>query len=82
MESMRATWTDSRLDDFAAHTDRRFDELERRMENGFDRVDGDIRELRGELGSLHRTIIQFGAAMLAAFVGLVAAVLGLVATQL
>ncbi len=79
---MRATWTDSRLDDFAAHTDKRFDELERRMENGFDRVDGDIREVRSELGSLHRTIIQFGAAMLAAFVGLVAAVLGLVATQL
>jgi len=79
---MRATWTDSRLDDFAAHTDRRFDDLERRMESGFDRVDGDMRELRGELSALHRTIIQFGAAMLAAFVGLVAAVLGLVVTQL
>lgn len=68
---MRATWTDSRLNDFAAHTDRRFDELHE-----------DMRELRGELGSLHRTIIQFGGALLASFVGLVAAVLGLVATQL
>lgn len=79
---MRATWTDSRLDDFAAHTDRRFDEVERRMESGFDRVDGDIRELRGEIGALHRTLVHFGLAMTTAFVGLVAAVLGLVATQL
>ena len=32
---MRSTWTDSRLDDFAANTDRRFDAVDRR----FDKVD-------------------------------------------
>jgi len=37
--TMRGSWTDERLDDFAAHTDRRFDLLERRMEEGFDRID-------------------------------------------
>lgn len=32
METM--SWTDARLDDFAAQTERRFDRLERRMEAG------------------------------------------------
>ena len=34
----RMAWTDERLDD-----------LSRRMDNGFERVDADIRELRGEV---------------------------------
>ena len=72
---MRSTWTDSRLDDFAAQADRHFDNLERRMDDGFS-------ELRGEIGSLQRTIIQVGGGMIAAFVALIAAVLGLIATQL
>jgi hypothetical protein len=36
----RETWTDERLDD-----------LSRRMDRGFERVDGDIRELRTEMRS-------------------------------
>ena len=38
MEAMRSTWTDERLDDLA-----------RRMDTGFERVDTEIRSLRGEL---------------------------------
>jgi hypothetical protein len=93
MESMRSTWTDQRLDDFAVHTDqrfdivdkrfdavdRRFDSLERRMDAGFTRVDGDIRELRGEIGGLNRTIFQVGAGMIGT---MVVAFGGLIATQL
>ncbi len=39
---MRATWTDSRLDDFATNTDRRFEEVDRRfdeVDRRFDQVD-------------------------------------------
>lgn len=39
---MRSTWTDSRLDDFAAHTDRRFDAVDQRfnaVDQRFDAVD-------------------------------------------
>jgi hypothetical protein len=78
MESMRSTWTDSRLDDFAAHTDRRFDAIDLR----FDRVDQEFREVRAEIGSvraeigaLQRTIIQVGG-------GLIVAVVGVLVTQL
>lgn len=35
MDAMRESWTDARLDDFAAHTDRRFDAVDKR----FDAVD-------------------------------------------
>jgi hypothetical protein len=71
MEPMRATWTDSRLDDLA-----------NRVDAGFARVDEDIREMRGEIGSLQRTIIQVGGALGAGFIALLAAMLGLIATQL
>jgi hypothetical protein len=39
-------WTDERLDERFNAVDKRFDDLERRMEAGFDRVDRDIRDLR------------------------------------
>jgi hypothetical protein len=71
MKPMRSTWTDSRLDD-----------LNGRVEDIGCRMDREFRELRGEFGALQRTIIQVGGAMIAAFVGLLAAVLGLIITQL
>ena len=65
---MRSTWTDSRLDDFAAHTDQRFDAVDRR----FDKVDGELCEIRMSIGALHRTIIGAGGAMFAALLGVIA----------
>jgi hypothetical protein len=78
MESMRSTWTDSRLDDFAAHTDRRFDAVDLRfdaVDRRFDRVDQELREVRAEIGALQRTIIQVGG-------GLIVAVVGILVTQI
>jgi hypothetical protein len=47
MEAMaREAWTDERLDD-----------LRDQMVAGFQRVDADIRELRGEVKSVQRTMI-------------------------
>lgn len=82
MELARESWTDDRLDDLA-----------RRMEQRFDRVDGDIgglrmemredlRELRAELGAVQRTLIQVGGGLIAAVLGMMAAVIGLMLTQL
>ena len=64
---MRESWTDRRLDDFAAHTDQRFDALERRVDAGFARVDADIRELRTETAAFHRMILQLGGGMIVTF---------------
>ncbi len=68
MYKMRESWTDERLDDFR-------DEVNR----GFDRVEGDIRDMRTEMNgrfdALQRTMILFCG-------GIITALLGLIATQL
>lgn len=61
---MRSTWTDSRLDD-----------LVRRMDDGFTRVDAELRAVNARFDARQRTIIQVGG-------GITVAILGLVATQL
>jgi hypothetical protein len=72
MEAMRKTWTDERLDD-----------MNRRMGDGFRRVDEDIRGLRGEMNArferlegkfdaLQRILLQTNAVLVAAMIGLIA----------
>ncbi len=62
-------------------TDGRLDELSQKVDRGFERVDADIRELRVEIATVQRTMVQgfiaLTAAMLAGFGGLAA----LIATQ-
>jgi hypothetical protein len=64
MEAVRSTWTDSRLDDLNG----RVGELRE-----------DIRDMRGEIGALKRTMIQIGWGM---FGTLAVGMLGLIATQI
>lgn len=52
MEAVREKWTDERLDD-----------LNHRVTDGFRWVDTDLRELRGEMKSMQRLIIQVGAGL-------------------
>jgi hypothetical protein len=67
MEHARATWTDERLDD-----------LSRRMDNGFSRLDQDLRSVNvridalegridGRFDALQRIILQVGGGMIATF---------------
>jgi hypothetical protein len=83
MEAMRNSWTDDRLDGFSKETYRRFDEVdrhigevERHMEQGFARVDGEFRALRSEMNtrfdSLQRTMMQLGSGAILALIGLIA----------
>jgi hypothetical protein len=64
----RAVWTDERLDD-----------LSRRVDAGFDRVDADIREFRAELrteiGGLRLTLLRVGGGVMVGLVGVIAAIL-------
>jgi hypothetical protein len=69
---MRSTWTDSRLDDLKAGVDSRLDDLNVRVSA----LGVEVREMRGEIGALQRTLIQVGiglaGAMLVGFIGLIA----------
>lgn len=71
----RAAWTDERLDDLA-----------RRIDAGFQRVDTGIRELRGdvvglrtelrgEIDALRTTLLRVGGGVIVGLVGVIAAVL-------
>lgn len=59
----RVTWTDERLDD-----------LSRRVDSGFERLDADMRVLRGELSSglsdVRNEIAEFRSTMVKAFIGI------------
>lgn len=50
MEAMRNSWTDDRLDDFARHVDKRFDEVDHR----FDEVDHRFDEVDRRFGEVDR----------------------------
>jgi len=64
----RMTWTDDRLQERFDSIDRRFDEVDRR----FDRVDAELREVNSRLDAFQRTLIQTNAIIIAALIGLIA----------
>jgi hypothetical protein len=52
MPAVRDAWTDERLDDLNVRVDRGFDRVDERfkqVDQRFDHVDAEIRDLRGEL---------------------------------
>ena len=61
---MRSTWTDSRLDD---------------LNHRVGEVRDEVRDLRGEMGALKRTMIQIGGGLIGT---LLVGMLGLIATQI
>jgi hypothetical protein len=59
--SVRESWADERLDD-----------LSKKVDQGFGRLDADMRALNGRFDSLQRTLLQVGGVMTAALIGLIA----------
>jgi hypothetical protein len=68
---MRKSWTDGRLDD-----------LSNRVDIGFARVDAELHALNGRFDSLQRTLIQIGFGLGIGLFGVIAALVGIIATQI
>lgn len=62
-----------------AWTDARLDDMSRRMDAGFERIDTEVRALRRELhleiGTLRTTLLRVGGGIIIGLVGVIAAVL-------
>ena len=71
MEVRTSEWTDGRLDDLNAKVDK-----------GFERVDVELRALRLELGGMQRTMVHGFIAMTGGILAGFAVLGGLIATQL
>jgi hypothetical protein len=72
----REAWTDERLDDLA-----------RRMDRGFDRIDSDLREVKGEIRELSARLDAMQRTMIIGFASIVASTVAsvvgaVIATQL
>lgn len=69
---MRESWTDKRLDDFAAHVDQRFDAVDKRFENLERRTEDGFARIDSRFDSLQRTLIGLGGTMIVALLGIIA----------
>jgi hypothetical protein len=68
MQTMRDRWTDERLDDLNEKVDRGFALMEKR----FDRVDERFERVDEGFEALHRLMLQLGGVVIAALIGLIA----------
>lgn len=79
MDSVREAWTDERLDDLVQHMDEGF----RQVDSRFDRVERDMRAFKSETNarfdrldarfdSMQRAMFQLSCVMIAALIGLIA----------
>jgi hypothetical protein len=82
MEAMRQSWTDDCLDDLSRRMDERFDHVDTEIRELRTEMNENSRRLQDEIGAVQRTMIQVGGGLIAGVLGLMAAVIGLVATQL
>lgn len=78
MRFRQSAWPDSRLDEFKTSVDTRLDGLSNRVAELSGRVD----ETNGRIDRLQHTILIVGGGLFAAFVGVLAAIIGLIVTQL
>jgi DNA anti-recombination protein RmuC len=75
MYRVRESWTDERLDDFAAHVDQRFDAVDRRfdrIDERFDRIDERFDRIDERFEAMQRLLVQFSGVIVAALIGLIA----------
>ena len=75
MERARATWTDERLDDLARRVDDGFHRVEERLRALDARIDAQGTEVSRRIDGLQRTMIQIGGGTIVAVLATLASVI-------
>jgi hypothetical protein len=78
----RMAWTDERMDEFARHNDQRFDAVDKRfdavdkrfdaVDRRFDSIDKRLERLGDRFATLQLTLLVFCGTIIAALIGLIA----------
>ncbi|HEX2266285.1 MAG TPA: hypothetical protein VHH14_08380 [Solirubrobacterales bacterium] len=71
-EAEMTEWNDGSLDERFHLIDQRFDQMERKMDEGFVRTDAGFRELNSRFAAMQRALIQTSGVIIAALIGLIA----------
>jgi hypothetical protein len=75
MQTMRESWTDARLDDLNDKVDRGFERMDARFDRTdekFDRINDKFDRINERFEALHRLLVQGGVVIIAALIGLIA----------
>jgi hypothetical protein len=81
MEAMRRAGPTTALMTSRANVDRRFDDLNQRVDRGFDKSEIEFHRINDRLDGMQRTMVHGFVAMTAAMMAGYAATIGLVLTQ-
>jgi hypothetical protein len=78
MQTMRESWTDERLDDLNAKVDRGFD----RVDDRFNRIDERFERMEQRLDGIYRLLLWFCGIVVVALIGMIGSLVGVIVTQL
>lgn len=71
-EAEMVEWDDGRLDERFRQIDQRFDQLDNKMDEGFARTDAGFREINSRFDAMQRTLLGVSGVIIAALIGLIA----------
>jgi hypothetical protein len=82
MDVIEGTSTDKRIDDLRAHLDQRFDDARAHADQRFGSVEQRLGSVEQRLGSVERRFDGLYKVLLGGAAAIIAALIGLIATQL
>lgn len=82
MMNPRETWTDQRLDAFEKKVDDGFAQVNQKVDDGFKAVDQRFSRLEGRFEKLENSYYALNRTLIGGFFVMIAALLGVIATQL
>jgi hypothetical protein len=82
MAAARENWPDTRLDDMSRRMDAGFDRVDAELQAVDARMDAGFARVGDRFDAFQRTMLQIGGGVIAALLGLLGALVGVIATQL